>query len=186
MPVIQNFHAFMAAGLVCPPGKKKIEYGVADEPGLFVEVRESATAVPVWWLRLKNAQGTNIYKKLGTVKEVTLTQAKKLVKQIRTEHAASLKADGAIALVAAPAVMTWNTFISDHFAPYCKAHIRSARKYDQLNRIYVAPVVGHQLLSTITRKQAQDLHVDIVEKQKMSPATADHVIKYMRAALTFM
>lgn len=110
MPVIQNFQAFMATGLVCPQGKKKIEYGVADEPGLFVECRESATAVPVWWLRLKNAQGTNIYKKLGTVKDVTLLQAKKLVKQIRAEHAASLKANGVAAHVASSDQMTLDHF----------------------------------------------------------------------------
>ena len=182
MAVIQNFQAFMATGLVCPPGKKKIEYGVADEPGLFVECRESVNAVPVWWLRLKNAQGTNIYKKLGTVKEVTLAQAKKLAKQVRAEHGAAVKTEGAIVLVS-KTEMTWSTYIADHFAPYCKAHIRSSKRYDQLERRYVAPRFGHLPLSHITRKEAQLLHVEMVEKEKLSPATADHAIKYMRRAL---
>jgi hypothetical protein len=66
MPVVQFTPAFIASGLVCPTGKKKIEFSVADEPGLFVECRDSVTATPVWYLRLKNAQGTNTYKKLGT------------------------------------------------------------------------------------------------------------------------
>ena len=173
----------MSDGLVCPVDKKKIEYSVADEPGLFVECRASVRALPTWYLRLKKAQGTNTYKKLGTVKEVTLIQARRLVKQIRAEHLVALKAEGAIALVAAPAVMTWNAYIADNFAPYCKAHIRSAKKYDQLHRLYVSPRFGTLPLSQITRKDAQAMHVDMVEKQKLSPASADHAIKFMRRAL---
>ena len=61
MPVINFTPAFMATGLVCPPDKARIEYSVADEPGLFVECRASAKAVPVWVLRRKNARGTNSY-----------------------------------------------------------------------------------------------------------------------------
>ena len=167
----------MSDGLVCPVDKKKIEYSVADEPGLFVECRASVRALPTWYLRLKKAQGTNTYKKLGTVKEVTLIQARRLVKQIRAEHLVALKAEGAIALVAAPAVMTWNAYIADNFAPYCKAHIRSAKKYDQLHRLYVSPRFGTLPLSQITRKDAQAMHVDMVEKQKLSPASADEALR---------
>jgi|JI10StandDraft_1071094.scaffolds.fasta_scaffold94903_3 site-specific recombinase XerD len=182
--VINDFQAFMASGgLVCPPEKKKIEYSVADEPGLFVECRASATGAPCWTLRLKNASGTNVYKRLGTVKDISLAQARKLVKQIRAEHVATLKADGAIALVTSPVEMTWDTFIKNHFAPYCKAHIRSAKKYDQLHRLYVSPRFGTLPLSQISRKDAQAMHVDMVEKQKLSPASADHAIKFMRRAL---
>jgi integrase len=183
MPVINNFQAFMANGLVCPSGKVKIEYSVAEEPGLFVEVRASAKSIPTWYLRLKNARGTNIYRKLATVNDVTLAQARKLVKQIRAEHTANLRTEGGDSIVAAKTEMTWSAYIADHFAPYCKAHIRSYKKYAQLERIYVAPRFGHLPLSQITRKDVQAMHLDIVEKRKMSPATADHVIKYMRAAL---
>ena len=184
MPVVQNFQAFMASnGLVCPSHKSKIEYSVADEPGLFVECRSSEKSVPTFYLRLKNAQGTNVYKKLGTVKEVTLPQARKLVKQIRAEHLVSVKADAAVVVVAAPSEMTWNDFIKDHFAPYCTAHIRSAKKYDQLHRLYVKPRFGHLPLSQISRRDVQALHVDMMEKEKLSPASADHAIKFMRRAL---
>lgn len=125
-----------------------------------------ATAVPVWYLRLKNSAGTNVYKKLGTVKDISLPQARKLVKQIRSEHAVTLHAAGNAALVVAKTEMTWGTFIADHFAPYCKAHIRSFKKYEQLERIYVAPRFGHLPLSKITRKEVQMLHVEMVEKMK--------------------
>jgi site-specific recombinase XerD len=185
MPVIQNFQSFMTGGgLVCPPDKKKIEYSDADQPGLFAEVRESATAIPTWYLRLKNAKGTNTYKKIGTVKEISLAQARKLVKQLRAEHGATVKAEPSIVVaLPAPTEMTWSTFIKDHFAPHCTAHIRSAKKYDQLQRLYVSPRFGEMRLSQITRKNAQSLHVDMVGKMKLSPASADHAIKFMRRAL---
>ena len=185
MPVIQNFQSFMTGGgLVCPPDKKKIEYSDADQPGLFAEVRESATAIPTWYLRLKNAKGTNTYKKIGMVRDISLAQARKLVKQLRAEHGAPVKAEPSIVVaLPAPTEMTWSTFIKDHFAPHCTAHIRSAKKYDQLQRLYVSPRFGEMRLSQITRKNAQSLHVDMVGKMKLSPASADHAIKFMRRAL---
>ena len=185
MPVIQDLQVLInQGGLMCPPGKRKTELTDSATPGLFIEVRESATAIPTWYLRLKNTKGTNIYKKIGTVKEISLPQARKLVKQLRAEHGATVKAEPSIVVaLPAPTEMTWSTFIADHFAPYCKAHIRSAKRYDQLERRYVGPRFGQLPLSLVTRKDAQLLHVAMVEKEKLSPATADHAIKYMRRAL---
>ena len=67
MPVVNFTPAFMAKGLICPPGKTKIEYSLHDEPGLFVECRLGGRSMPTWYLRLKNARGTNTYKKLGMI-----------------------------------------------------------------------------------------------------------------------
>lgn len=184
MPVINDFQAFMAGGgLVCPADKSKIEYSVSDEPGLFVECRASGKSMPMWYLRLKNAQGTNSYRKLGTIKEISLGQARKLVKQIRAEHVVTIKIQGAASAVITPAEITWDTFIKDHFAPHCTAHIRSAKKYDQLHRLYVSPRFGNLPLSQISRRDCQQMHVDMLEKLKLSPASADHAIKFMRRAL---
>lgn len=184
MPVIQNFQTFIdAGGLVCPTGKSKIEWAVADEPGLFAESRASATAIPTWYLRLKNSQGTNTYRKLGTIKELSLAQARKLVKQIRAEHIATATVRGVSVVSITPAEMSWDAFVKDHFAPHCKAHIRSAKKYDQLQRLYVSPRFGNLPLSQINRRDVQLFHVDLKEQQKLSPASADHAIKFMRRAL---
>jgi len=183
MPVIQDFTAFMAKGLTVPPEKTKIEYSVADEPGLFVECRAKSSTPPTWYLRLKNAHGTNVYKRLGTVRELTLPQARKLVRQIRADHVGTVKAPGVATENITHAEMTWDTFIADHFAPHCRAHIRSAKKYDQLQRLYVSPRFGEMPLSQINRRDCQQLHVDMLEKMKLSPASADHAIKFMRRAL---
>lgn len=184
MPVIQDLNALIAAGgPTLSVGKSKEEFGDALTPGLFLECRVSEKSVPTWWLRLKNAQGTNIYKKLGTVKEISLAQARKLVKQIRAEHVVTIKVQGTASEVITPVEMTWDAFIKDHFAPHCTAHIRSAKKYDQLHRLYVSPRFGNLPLSQINRRDCQQMHVDMLEKMKLSPASADHAIKFMRRAL---
>ncbi len=174
MPVIQDFQAFMdGGGLVCPAGKSKIEWAVADEVGLFAESRSSvsSTAIPVWYLRLKNSKGTNTYRKLGTVKDVSLSQARKLVKQIRAEHAITLKSEvGGVVHEVPKAEVTLDTFMKLHVMPHCYAHLRSAKKYEQLYRIHVGPRFGHLPLREITRRDVEAFHNDLLKKGQ-SPAS---------------
>ena len=176
MPVIQNFQSFMTDGLICPPDKKKIEFSVADEPGLFVECRSSVTSVPTWYLRLKNAQGTNAYRKLGTVKELSLPQARKLVKQIRAEHVVALKGQ---VVATAPTEMTLDTFMRDHYFPHAFLHKRSAKKDEQLYRLHIGPRFKDTPLSQITRRDVQVFHNSLLQKGQ-SPASADHSLKLLK------
>jgi len=149
MPVIQDFTAFMAKGLTVPPEKTKIEYSVADEPGLFVECRAKSSTPPTWYLRLKNAHGTNVYKRLGTVRELTLPQARKLVRQIRIEHQTSMKSQTPATTSTAP--MTLERFFQDIYLPQAKIHKRSYGKDESLFRNRIGPRFGHLLLTEITR-----------------------------------
>lgn len=180
MPVIANFQSFMATGLVCPLDKKKIEYGVAEEPGLFVECRVSAKAMPTWYLRQKNAQGTNVYKKLGTVKEITLKQARTLARQLKAEHASAPKQEA----IKAPQMgsMVLDAFMRDHYLPHALMHKRSAKKDEQLYRLHIAPQFKDSSLDQISRRDVQVFHNALIKKGQ-SPASADHSIKLMRRAL---
>ena len=177
MPVVTFTPAFVAAGLVCPPGKNKIEYSVADEPGLFVECRASERAVPTWYLRVKNAQGTNSYKKLGTIKDVSLTQARKLARQLKAEHLLAPKQEPVVQ--AAKAEMTLDAFMVDHYFPHAKIHKRSHKRDDQLYRIRIKPKFGDLALSAINRRDVQAFQNDLL-KGGLSPASADHHVKLMR------
>ena len=181
MPVINFTPAFMATGLVCPPDKARIEYSVADEPGLFVECRASAKAVPTWYLRLKNAKGTNAYKRLGTVKEVSLTQARKTARTIKAEHVAAPKQPAE----AAPAVgsMTLSTYMTDHLLPHAAAHKRSYARDEQLWRLRLKPRFGDLPLNKITRHDVQAFHISLVKEEKLSPASADLHASCLRHAL---
>jgi len=184
MPVIENFQAFMnGGGLVCPAGKSKIEWTVADEPGLFAECRASASTVPVWYLRLKNARGTNTYKKLGTVKDITLAQARKLVKQLRAEHVVTLKADGAVAVVAAKSEMTLERFFHDLYLPHAKIYKRSWTKDFSLWKCHIGPKFSHLPLASIKRLDVMTCHNEILAGG-LSAAQSRHVVVLFRRMLS--
>jgi integrase len=180
MPVVQFTPAFIASGLVCPTGKKKIEFSVADEPGLFVECRDSVTATPVWYLRLKNAQGTNTYKKLGTVKDLSLAQARKLAKQLRAEH--TIVKQSVAAPTAAPQELTLARFFDEQYLPHAKVHKRSYAKDITLYRLRIAPKFGHLPLSAINRREVQKFHNDLLS-EGLSPASCNHHVVLFRRML---
>lgn len=180
MPVIHFTPAFMETGLVCPPDKKKIEYSVADEPGLFVECRSSKKATPTWYLRLKNAMGTNVYKNLGPVHGLTLTQAKKTARQLKAEHAMAPKKE--VVQRQSPAEMTLDRFFHDYYLPHATQHKRSVQRDESLYRVHIAPRFKDVALQSISRLDVQKFHTNQRE-QGLSPASADHAIKLMRRFL---
>lgn len=171
----------MLSTLRCPAGLTHHEFCDLELPGLLVYITSSATYVPRFKLRLKKASGGNEYVDLGSIKEVSLPQGRRLASQKKFERSQNLAAG--VAPKVASSEMTLDTFIADHFAPHASATLRSAKKYDQLQRIYVSPRFGHLPLSQITRRDAQALHNELLKQKGLSPASADHVIKYMRRAL---
>lgn len=181
MPVMNFTPAFMATGLIVPPGKQKIEYSVADEPGLFVECRVSAKAIPTWYLRLKNAKGTNTYRKLGTIREVSLVQAKRMARQMKVEHANAPKVEAMPEPVKSD--MPLGKFVTDYVNPHNKMRKRSHWRDLQLFT-RIGAKFGHLKLSEIKRHEVQQFHNDLVTVEKLAPATADHHVVYLRRVLS--
>nr|WP_315491066.1 tyrosine-type recombinase/integrase [uncultured Rhodoferax sp.] len=133
-----------------------------------------------WYQRLQKACGNNTYKRLGTLKDVSLSQAKKLSEQARAEHQLALR--NAVAPVVETQVLTLSAFMSEHYMPHAKLHKRSAKKDEQLFRIHIGPRFGHLHLTKITKREVQVFHNDLLTKGQ-SPASADHSIKLLRRAL---
>lgn len=182
MPVIQDYQAFIdGGGLVCPAGKIKIEYSVAGEPGLFAECRASATATPTWYLRLKNSKGTNVYRRLGTVRELSLMHAIRLANQVRAEHLQSRLVEPKAEVQKSE--MTLATFMEVHYTPHARMHKRTFLKDQGMYNNRIGPRFGHYPLDKIPRLDVQVFHNEMVEKEKVSAATADHHIKFMRRML---
>ena len=180
MPVIQNFAEFIAAGgVVCPPERSKIEWGVGEESRLFVECRRSVKSVPTWYVRLDGPKG-NIYERLGPFKDLSLTQARKLAQQHKAEHLLAKNVEAAPK--ADPKEMTLDTFMRDHYFPHAFLHKRSAKKDEQLFRIHIGPRFADTPLSQITRRDVVVFHNDLLKKGQ-SPASADHSLKLLRRAL---
>ena len=181
MPVIQDLQALInSGGLVCPPGKNKTELSDAATGGLFLEIRNSATAVPTWYLRLKNAQGTNTYRKLGTVKDVSLHQARKISRQIKAEHLAEIKTSGNAMLVAATSEMTLGKFFHELYLPHAKIHKRSWNKDESLWRCRLGPRFGHLMLSAVKRLDVMSFHNEILAGGLSAAQSRHHVVLFRR------
>ena len=171
----------IVANLTCAPGKRFEEHCDTEVPALLVYCTPNPAQVPRWKVRLKNAKGTNECITIGTVKELTLAQARKVAMQRKHERAQSLQIVAETPQEQAKG-LTLDEFVKDHFMPYCEAHIRSAKKYEILHRLHVSPKFGHLMLDQITRREVQVFHNDLLKKGQ-SPASADHAIKYLRRAL---
>lgn len=182
MPVIHNFSEFIQAGLICPPGQSKIEFASGEFRGLLVEVRAAATATPTWYLRLKNLRGTNTYRRLGTTRELTYAQAKKLATQIRAEHMVALKSE---AITAAPAssAMTLERFFFELYLPHAKLHKRSWGRDLSLFRTRIRARFGQLPLSAIKRLDVMTFQNEIIASG-LSAATARHHVVLMRRFLS--
>ena len=181
MPIRVFSKEFMATGLVCPSHMKRIEYSVMGGPGgLFAECRPNA--VPVWYVRMKNAKGTNVYKRLGTLAELTLTAAKK--------EAALAKAEQSIAVKQAPeqqpamGEMTLYDFWREHYLPHAKLHKRSWQRDEQLFRLWLQQRYGSCKLAALSRTSFLQYQAELATTH-LSPASQDHVLKLARRLANF-
>ena len=114
--IVELSKQFLETGLVVPFGKQRLEVCDSLCPGLLVEKRATANSVATFYLRYKR-NGKTAYDRLGTVAELSLTQARKLATQKKVEHAPFAK----VAPEQKPALggMTLDTFWTFHFYPTC-------------------------------------------------------------------
>lgn len=181
MPVIQNFQAFIdGGGLVCPTGKGKIEYSDASEPGLFLEVRASGTTT--WQLRRKNSSGGNTYKKLGTIKDLSLRQARKLAQQLKAEHLLVAKSN---VVAAAPTGMTLKKFFMELALPHIRAQKRASSVVKDLSLFEktkngLSGKFGHLALSAIKRHEVEKFQNDMLAEGLSRSTVRHHIVLLSR------
>lgn len=172
----------MVETLTCAPGKKFEEHCDTQVPALMVYCTPNPAQIARFKVRLKNSRGTNEFVTIGTVKDLSLAQARKVALERKHDRAQLLKTGLAEAPVAAKTEITLDTFMKEHFMPHCYAHIRSAKKYEQLYRIHVGPRFGHLPLREITRRDVEAFHNELLKKGQ-SPASADHSLKMLKRVM---
>ena len=183
MPIVEFTKEFMATGLVCPSHMKRIEYIVKGGPGgLYVECRSTPNAIPVWYVRMKNAKKTNVHKRLGAFAELTLKHAINQAALAKAEHAMSLKQAPAQKLGLGE--VTLDAFWTFHFYPTCKLHLRSASRSEQLYRLWLKEKFGDIKLADLSRSQFLQYQAELATTA-LSPASQDHVIKLARRLLNY-
>ena len=171
---------FLANGLTCPPGRRKIEFNDTGLPGLYVEVTAASEGVGSLYLRYKDAHGKTCHQKIGRTSDTTLAEARQRAKQLKAEI--YLGADPRAAARAKKAVLTYGTMFREFYLPHAKVHKRSWDRDEELFRLRIERVFGGRRLDQITRQQIQLFHTDLV-KEGLAAATANHHIKLLKHSL---
>ncbi len=178
MPVVKLSPAFVANDLMCPPSMKRIEYCDAECRGLLIEVRAAANSVPTWYVRYKLPKTR--YERLGDVKSLSLSQARKAAMLFKAKLSDAPKVEETPVL--AKGDMTLDAFVTDHVNPHNKtrkrSHWRDLQLYDRIGAKF-----GKRKLSEIGRREVQVFHNELVTVEELAPATADHHVVYLRRVL---
>lgn len=177
--IVELTKSFIDNQLIVPAGESKIEFCDEVVRGLLIKVTASGKTPPVYLLRYKK-HGKTAYDRLGTIKELTLTQARKLANQKKVLHAEEAKLAPKVASPSGD--MTLATFLTEHYLPYAKLHKRSWLRDSQLIHIRIIPRLGSTKLCDLTRYQVLQFQNELAGS-KLSPASQDHHIKLLRHAL---
>lgn len=177
--IVELTKSFIDNQLIVPAGESKIEFCDEVVRGLLIKVTASGKTDPVYLLRYKK-HGKTAYDRLGTIKELTLTQARKLANQKKVLHAEEAKL--APKLASPSGDMTLATFLTEHYLPYAKLHKRSWLRDSQLIHIRIIPRLGSTKLCDLTRYQVLQFQNELANSE-LSPASQDHHLKVLRHAL---
>jgi integrase len=171
---------FIATKLLCPPGRRRIEYVDQGGLGLYVEVRASNPGVGTWYLRYKNTDGKTCHQKIGSTSVITPADARREAKRLKAEI--TLGADPRAEAKARKSVITYAGLFEDHYLPHVKLRKRSWDRDEELYRLRIKAEFGGKRLNQITRHQVQSFHSSLAA-QGLAPATANHHLKVIRFSL---
>lgn len=177
MPVVKINQQFVTNSLMCPEGKKRIEFCDWAVPGFFIEVRATSPNQGTYFFRYKNAAGITTTKKIGRTTDVSLVDAAKEALELRGNVFAGC--DPRAEEKARRAIPTVTEFFDDTYLPYAKVHKRSWKRDVQLfARIKAA--FGNLRLDQVQKQKVAVFHAALMESEGLSAASADHHPKLLR------
>lgn len=181
MPIVKLDQQFIANGLTCPAGKDQVEFCCSELKGLYVLVSAKSPGQGCYYLRYKDANGKTCHQKIGRVSDISLADARKQARTLRSEI--NLGADPRGEQKKQKAVLTYSEFFEDHFLPFVKLRLRSWDSYESIYRVHLKAEYGHTPLNRITRKQIVDFHTSL-KNSGLSAATCNHAgVKLLKRSL---
>ncbi len=180
MPIIKLTQPFINNELHCPEGKARIECCDEDFPGLYVEVRKSSPGQGTYYLRYKDSKGKTCHQKISKTHEMTLVDARKAAKTLKSEI--NLGADPRGEEKAKRAVLNYSDFFEQHYMPYVKVRKRSWKTDLGFHRLRLKAEFGDLRLNQITRQHIQTFHTRL-SNEGLAAATSNHYLKLLKHSL---
>jgi integrase len=180
MPIVDITPKFIKTRLICPAGKRRIEYCDRSIKGLFIEVTEKSPGKGTYRLR-HTVNGKNQYIQLGHTTDCELRSIKQRAREFKAQYA--LQKNPYQEIQDQKAVPTWSSFFEKQYMPYVKPRKRTYGKDETMYRLRLKKTFGDKRLNQVTRQDIISLHSDLVQKEELSPATADRYLSHIKAVL---
>lgn len=179
MPIVKLDSNFITHNLQCPI-KSRVEYCDSDLPGMYVLVSAKSPGHGTYYLRYKDSTGKTCHQKIGRTSDITLADARKQAKTLKSEI--NLGANPQAAEKARKAVLTYAEFFEGHYLPYVKPRKRSWNSDETLYRVRLKDAFGDKRLDQITRQQIQLFHTKLKD-EGLAAATCNHHVKLLKHSL---
>jgi len=179
--MIVNLSTVVPDGLVCPEGKRRIEY-VDKGTGLYVEVRATSPGEGTYYWRTRSSDSNKtIHHKLGRTTEINLDEAREMVRQLRAKQTLGINVDTR-KTTNSKAIPTLTSFIVELYIPHQKERIRGWERQRDLYRNHLKPVFGDKRLDEITLQSVQQFLTSLRNKG-YAASTCNHPVRVLRHAL---
>ena len=159
--------------LKCPAGKQRIEYcdSETESRGLYLLVTDASQRTFYWRTKV---DGKTAYRRIGSISDITLADARAEVRRLKAEQASSTKQGNLSTEVVRIESMTMNDLWEEYY-PFAQSSVpRSVKRLEQLWRIRIKPRFGHIKLRDMNVRQIQDFLLDLRNKDKISAASCDY------------
>jgi integrase len=174
MPLVRLSPAFVR-NVQCPAELKKVDYFDTMTRGFMLEVRSSGGKT--FYQRYTDERGRERQYKVGPADVLTLRQAKRKAKQIKTQ--AILGGDPQRERQERRSIPTLRTFVEDRYLPFVRTYKRSWQTDEIVLRVHVLPRVGHLFLDEITTERITEI-VAAMQSDEYAPGTVGRVIVIVR------
>jgi integrase len=174
MPKVKLTSQFVKAA-TCSTDARKINFLDARNPGFLLEVRRSGGKT--YYQRYRDPSGRERQFKIGPSDLLSLSQALKKARQIRSE--ALLGSDPQKIRQQRRTIPTLAAFVRDLYLPFAMNTKRSWRTDATVLRVQIAPVLGRLPLGQITTPSIAEL-LSRMEKKGYAPGTVNRVLVLLR------
>ena len=169
--------------LLCPAGKKQIEFCDSELPGLYVLVSSVSPGIGTYYLRYKNDSGKTCHKKIARTTDISLKDARDSAKRLKLEI--NQGKDPQAETKQKRNEMTYAEFMEEHYFPYVTPRLRNAGGYRQQYDKYLKDAFGKFRVREITKTMIRNFHEDLHIGKSLSQATANRYLQLIKASINF-
>jgi len=178
--IVRLSNQFVKHQLICPSDKKQIEFVDSDRRGLYILVSRTSPNRGTYYERYKNAAGKTCHRKLARTDDISLAEAKAMVKKLRAEIA--LGGDPQAEVKEKRNEMTYGIFMLDYFFPYITPRRRNAARYRRLYETQIKAEFGDIKVNAITKRQVQAFH-NRLHSQGFSNAYCNRFLQLIKSSI---